>query len=306
MRRVSVIIPTLNDPLIEKVVAGVLAQLDNDDELIVVGKDEQNRIPRSDRVRFLDSGQAVTAPVSRNLGIQAAQGHVLVFIDSDCIPQAGWLEGLLRRLAAGEDVVIGSVLSPTDNYWVLAYNISLFHEFMAFALPGPRRYLPTLNLAVRREVVTRVGLMDETLPRGQDIDWGIRMAQAGYRLYFEPSAAILHCPARTDPGTVWHYSVRTGRNLSRVRLRYADYYRTPAILANPTWVRLFSPLVAAYATSRIFLRAPTLWRYIHTFPAIYGTKIAWCLGAAQQAEETTLKETRNNPRDSVAIQDLQR
>ena len=288
--QVSVIIPTLNDPLIGQVVAGVRLQLGDAGEIVVVGKDKAGRIPTGDGIRFLDTGRPVTAPVARNLGIREAAADVLVFIDSDCLPQPGWLSGLLNRLTAGEEVVIGSVISPTENYWMLAYNISMFHEVMAHTRPGPRRYLPTLNLAIRREVVTEVGLMDESLPRGQDVEWGIRMALAGYQLTFEPSAAITHYPARTDPKTVWRFWVRSGRNMSRVRLRYADYYKTPAILANPTWVRLLSPLVAAYTTAGIFLCSPQLWRYIHTFPAIYATKIAWCLGAAQRAEGMTRQE----------------
>lgn len=284
--QVSVIIPTVDDPLIGQVVPGVQTQLGDTGEIVVIGRDRAGRIPVTGRVRFIDTGQPATAPVARNIGIRASTGEVVVFVDSDCLPQPGWLSGLLERIAVGEDVVIGSVISPSRNYWVLAYNISMFHEFMAHARPGPRRYFPTLNLAIRREVIDKVGLMDESLPRGQDIEWGVRMALAGYRLYFEPSAAIMHCPARTDPNSVWDYWVRSGRNTSRVRLRYREYYRTPSILASPLWVKILSPLVAAYITAGIFLGSPQLWRHMHTVPAVYATKIAWCLGAAQQAKET--------------------
>ena len=167
--KISVIIPTLNDPLIDQVVAGVQSQMADAGEIVVVGRDDVGRVPVGIGIRFLETEQPVTAPVARNLGIQAATGNTLVFIDSDCLPRPGWLAGLLNRLASGEDVVIGGVISPTDHYWVLAYNISMFHEFMTHTQPGFRRYSPTLNLAVRQKVIQKVGLMDENLPRGQDL-----------------------------------------------------------------------------------------------------------------------------------------
>lgn len=280
---ISVIIPTLNDSLIDQVVDSVQRELAGE-EIIVVGRDESGVLLRRGDVRFIDTQEPVAAARARNLGIHAARGNWLFFVDADCLVRPGWAGGLAARLAEGEAVVGGGVISPTSNYWVLAYNLSMFHEFLSDRPAGPRRYLPTLNLAVRREVIDQVGLMDEGLQRGQDIDWTIRMALAGYRLYFEPRAAVVHCPRRLNLATVWRYWKRSGRFNVRNRLRHADYYRTPQLLTRPFWVRLLSPLVAAYVTVRIFARTPSLLRYLHTAPVIYLTKIAWCLGAADEVE----------------------
>ena len=81
-----------------------------------------------------------------------------------------------------------------DNYWATAYNISMFHEFLPSARGGYRVHLPTANLLVRRQVIDAVGLLDETLPRGQDTDWTARMTEQGYRLRFVPQARVRALP----------------------------------------------------------------------------------------------------------------
>jgi len=277
---ISTIIPTLDDPLIGQVVLLAQQELASRGEIIVVGRDEARRVPRDGTVRFIDTGKPVGAATARNLGIQAAKGNYLFFLDADCLVQPGWADILIAHLSEGKKVVGGGVLSPTSNYWTLVYNISMFHEFLSESPPGLKRYLPTLNLAVHREVVERVGLMDESMQRGQDIDWTIRMALAGYQLYFEPRAAIVHFPRRTNMATVWRYGLLSGHFSARNRARYAAYYETPPLLQRPFWVRLLSPVVAAFVTVKMFTQNPCLLRYCHTAPAIYLTKIAWCLGVA--------------------------
>ena len=281
MSEISVIIPVLNDPLIEQVVSSVRREL-AEEEIIVAGYDGYGFLRRRD-VRFIDTQGPVTAGKARNLGIQAARGQWLFFVDADCLVQEGWAEHLVYHLAAGKMVVGGGVGSPTHNYWILAYNLSMFHEFLSDQHPGFKRYLPTLNLAIRRDVVERVGLMDESLQRGQDIDWTIRMALAGYQLYFEPRAVVIHHPGRSNLRTIWQYWVRSGHFNLRNRLRYAEYYKTPLrLFAHPFLVQALSPLIAAYITAGIFGEAISRLRYLHTVPVIYLTKIAWCLGAARE------------------------
>lgn len=279
--QISVIIPTLNDPLINQVVESVINELPSGGEIIVVGRDETGRVSSNNAVRFIDTGHPVGASTARNLGIQAAEGEWLFFIDADCLAQPRWGKNLTARLSKGEDVVGGGVTFPVDNYWALAYNISMFHKFSNHNPAGLKQFLPALNLAVRREVIDKVGLMDESLPRSQDVDWTTRMALAGYRLYFDPQAVISHHPCKINLSAVWRYWMSSGYYSSRNRLRYAEYYRTPRLLTHSSLVRLLSPLIAAYVTTDIFARSPRLLRYIHTAPAIYLTKIAWLLGASQ-------------------------
>jgi hypothetical protein len=52
-------------------------------------------------------------------------------------------------------------------------------------------------MIVRREVIQKVGLMDESyFMYGDDIDWCYRIKQAGWKVYYLPEAEIIHYGGR--------------------------------------------------------------------------------------------------------------
>src|ERR1700722_1858385 len=90
-------------------------------------------------------GVRTTIAHQRNVGVRQATGDIIVFTDSGCLPEDGWLERLLAPITEdGEDVTCGparaigkSVYSGID-WW----------------RTGDRNYVPvapTINLAFRRE-----------------------------------------------------------------------------------------------------------------------------------------------------------
>jgi GT2 family glycosyltransferase len=279
---VSVIIPNLNSPTIDRTIASLHAQTRADAiaEIIVVGRDEPGRLPDDPLVRFVDTHQPVTAPVARNRGIALAQANVLIFIDADCIADSKWLEHLLQTLNTGKDVVSGAMALVRDTYWAVAYNISWFHDFLPSAPAGARRHLPTSNLLVRRQVIETVGLLDEELARGQDTDWTARMVEHGYQLWFAPQAIVYHHHARRTAHSIWQQCRQGGAYAAQVRLYHPGVLAAPGILRRPRLLTWFSPLIAALVSAQIFVRDRALWPYLPYFPAVYMTKIAWCLGAA--------------------------
>jgi GT2 family glycosyltransferase len=280
----SIIIPSLNSPIIDRVIAIVLRQareLQNC-EVIVVGKDDAGLLPVDEAITFIDTGVPVLAGVARNRGIAATDAEVLIFLDSDCIPEPLWLSEHLAAQESGHRVVSGGVLPLGDNYWHLVYTLTLFHEVLSVVPPGPRDFLATLNLSVHRSVVATVGAMDENMERAQDVDWTTRMRMAGIQPYFWPRAAIYHQHKRRSVSSVWRDCALSGFHMRSLRLEHADWIQAPGILRYRWLILLLAPIIAAWATFRIILRRPVILRsFPHTIPAIYLTKIAWCWGASR-------------------------
>jgi GT2 family glycosyltransferase len=131
-------------------------------------------------------GVRTTIAHQRNVGVRQATGDIIVFTDSGCLPEDGWLERLLAPITEdGEDVTCGparaigkSVYSGID-WW----------------RTGDRNYVPvapTINLAFRREAFDAVGGFDEYFGSAEDFDFTWRLTDAGYRLRWVPDAVVQH------------------------------------------------------------------------------------------------------------------
>lgn len=281
MLKISLVIPSLNSVTLSETLTAVSTQTRPSDEIIVVGRDEPGIMSAFPNVKFIDTGVPVCAAAARNRGIQNTSGNIIAFLDSDCIPEPDWLWQHEQRQQAGELVVGGSVSLKGSNYWAQSDNVSMFHEFVPQLPGGYRKLLPTLNLSVHRNVIERVGLLDESFPgaAAEDADWTIRMRRAGFQLYFDPLALIHHSPMRvTWPDIVRHWR-GLGYNAVRVRLRYPDELGTPRLARKAAWWRCLAPIISARITARVYAK-PGFRRYWLSFPVVFMSKIYYCLGAA--------------------------
>ncbi len=281
----TIIIPSLNSPLIARVVDAVVRQIEEqpDCNVIVVGRDDEGLLPDEPGLTFIDTGEPIMAAAARNRGIEATEAEILIFLDSDCIPEPNWLSEHLAAQEAGYRVVSGGIVPEGANYWQLVYNLTLFHEVLSVESPGSRDFLATLNLSVHRSVVETVGALDESIDRVEDVDWTTRMRKAGITPYFWPKAAVRHEHNRRSMSSVWHDCALSGYHMRRLRLSHAGWLRAPGVLRYRKLILLLSPLIASWATIRIIYRRPViLVRFPHTIPAIFLTKIAWCWGASRK------------------------
>ena len=281
---VSIIIPSLNATKISQVIKHLEKQTayNNIGEIIIIGKDDNNLIPENKKIKFIDTGTPVNAAEARNIGIQKAKYDLFIFLDSDCFPSPHWLDEHIKAHRNGHDIVGGGVLPNGSNYWALSYNLSLFHEFLSTNQNQKKKYLPTLNLSIKRHVINKVGLLNESLARGQDIEWTVRMRKADCQLFFNPKATIVHAHNRQTFSKVWKDCARSGYHMRNVRLAHKESLSAPFILHYPLLILLTSPLIATWITGRIIAKRPLFFlRQIHTIPAIFLTKIAWCWGASQ-------------------------
>jgi GT2 family glycosyltransferase len=279
---ISIIIPNLHSPIINRTIESILAQqTDITCEVIVVGMDKWDLVDKFPVVQHIKTPSPVGAAEARNIGIRAAQGEWLLFIDSDCVAQEGWIEAFIKAFKEGWKVVGGGVKTPEEPFWLLVYNLSMFYGELSTQKRRQRKFMPTLNLAVHREVIEKVGLMDESLPRGQDIEWTARMTLAGYSLLFQPSAVVEHLPPRQDLETLRRYVRKSGYYTIRVRHRYPGVFQTPGILKNAIVLQVLAPLIAAYTTLKIVVKTSEVRKHIKIIPYIYLQKLSWCYGAAE-------------------------
>lgn len=285
--RLSVIIPNLHSSILHHVLAALAAQTWPRDrfDVTVVGLDRYGYTARFPFARLLDTGVPTPPARARNLGIQATDGEVVVFLDADAVPRSDWLARYAAWFSTDDVAVVGGGIAfPWDApYWTVAENVSVFYPTVVTAPRGERPNLPTMNLAVRRAALDRVGLFDERYPKpaGEDTDMTLRLRRAGYTLHFDPAIVVAHRQPRASAPVVLRKAQVLGYYSPRVDPRYTASEGFPPPLRHSWTLRLASPVVAAAATARIYRDNPPLRRR-PIWPGVYLHKLAWCWGAARR------------------------
>ena len=144
-------------------------------------------------VRVLLCMQAGAA-AARNLGARQAQTPWILFLDSDCLPTPGLIDGYRRALngaIAYAGVVRAEQHDPLSRY----YETQDILNPPPLWVDGERRpaYLITANALVWREAFAQLGGFDERFlsAGGEDIDLGLRLWSVG-PLAYAPAALTLH------------------------------------------------------------------------------------------------------------------
>jgi len=180
MIRFSVVIPNLQTPTVGQTVESLEHQSYTPCQVIVVGMDNHNLIRETDLVHFDHSDVPLLPAKARNRGAAQAQGDVIAFIDADCIAQPDWLSVLAERFTdPAVNVVGGGVDIRSHNFWTLADNIGMFYEYLTSRPSGLRQQLPSLNLAIRRQVFHDIGGFDEIRLTSEDSDLTFRLRRQG-------------------------------------------------------------------------------------------------------------------------------
>ncbi len=205
----SVVVNTLNrGPLLYNALAAVIQQRHPVFEVVVVyGPSTDNTwavIAQFPQVKPVRCEQA-NLSMSRNIGVAAARGEFIAFLDDDAVPEPDWLE----RLQAGYDAPdVGGVGGFIRDESGLGYQsrVTLCDRFgdsegfdSVDDMPPPAwlgdRYLsPTgANSSYRRRALLEIGGFDETFDYFLDeTDVNIRLWDAGWRIRFAPDAEVHH------------------------------------------------------------------------------------------------------------------
>ena len=135
---------------------------------------------------------------ARNFGVKIAKFPIVLFVDSDCEIVPGVLRGHVTSYTV-ED--IGGVLGLTnftgkENWVWKAIEKTSFP--VAFSFAKSRDYAiwgPCTNISFRKDVVEKIGGFRTEFPfdfSGEDVDIGLRINEAGYKIKCNPDAIVNH------------------------------------------------------------------------------------------------------------------
>lgn len=184
-RRVSVIIGTRNRPDTLRAALESIRALEGPDLTFEILVGDNGTTPETEGVvavfgGIYDKTDIYGCPAARNLAMKRATGEFIAFLDDDDV----WLPEHIRPHIAFLDAnpdyqaVFGQIVStdenltPTAPAWpeALPADGDVFHVMMG-------GYFPQVGgTVVRREMLEKYGLMDESLIGDSDWDWQLRIA----------------------------------------------------------------------------------------------------------------------------------
>lgn len=284
--RLSVIIPTLNSPLLARTLEGLHQQ--NYDptliEVIVVGLDKDESVKHYPSFLFIDTLQARAPAISRNIGLRMATGDVVCFIDDDCVPKPDWLTNLAQAYADAAVMVVGGGIDfPNHGYWAQSDALAAAFEQLSFRPKGVRRQLPSMNFSARRHVLMAYSGFDETFAfaSGEDAELCMRLRRNGHLLHFEPGASIEHLGWRGTVRTMVRHIYRYGIYSPWINPRLSDIVQPPVFMRHWLLMLLATVPLAGWITVRMYLRESQLWRHLHLIPGLFLAQLAWGAGVVR-------------------------
>ncbi len=134
---------------------------------------------------------------SLNLGFQAVKGEIIVSLSAHAFPcDSSWLQNLVKHF---EDPQVAGVYGkqvPQPDAWppVRRDYLNYYQDHLKIQTNpennGDRRF-SNANSAIRYQC-WRQHQFDETLTYSEDREWGDAMLKLGYKLIYEPKAAVYH------------------------------------------------------------------------------------------------------------------
>jgi N-acetylglucosaminyl-diphospho-decaprenol L-rhamnosyltransferase len=211
--------------------------------------DSSSQMVRADfpQVRLIASTQNLGFVRANNLALRDARGDHLLLLNPDAEPQEGALSGLQRFLEAQPRAgAVGPRLVYGDGALQHAAFMfpTLLQTYVDF-FPWPARLLQSpLNgrypraaysgqhfpvdfvlgacLMIRRTAMEQIGLLDERyFMYCEEMDWCKRLGKAGWGVWCEPRATVVHREAQSSRQIRWSSYVEKWR--SRF-LFYERYY----------------------------------------------------------------------------------
>lgn len=200
LKKVSVIIPAYNaEKTISRCLDALLDQSYPRDlyEIIVINDGSLDRtadIVKGYPVRYIS--QENKGPASaRNKGAEAAEGEIILFTDSDCVPEKNWISEMVKPFNDPEASAVKGAYRTHQSGIVARFSQLEFEErFEMLKKVKSIDMVDTYSAGFRRDIFLRMGGFDCSFPvaNNEDTELSYRMSRLGLKMVFNPDAIVYH------------------------------------------------------------------------------------------------------------------
>ncbi len=184
--------------------------------------------------KVVANGENRGFPAAVNQGIREAAGNQVLLLNNDCLATTGWLARLLRALHRDPRIgLVGPCSNCVSGEQQVAVTYDDVDELDGFSWDWGKAHdgctedtdrLVGFCLLIRREVVDKVGLLDEQFGVGcfEDDDYCLRAIREGYRAVIARDAFVHHFGGRTFVGSGVDFAALMSQNERLFRAKWRE------------------------------------------------------------------------------------
>lgn len=237
------------------------------------------------QVRLIENQENVGFAGANNQAIRKCNSQYVLLLNSDTKVKPGALQALLTFMDTHSDAgAAGSLLRNADGslqtssypkptlfreFWRLFHLDTLYpygrYNMRQWDTAKPRQVdvLMGASLILRREVLEKIGLMDESyFMYSEEVDLCFRLQRAGWRLYWVPSSEVIHYGGQSTQLVALEMFITLYQ--SKLQFFHKHYGRFAAQLYKFVLVAAAMVRLAAAPVAWLERRAPRRQRYLQT------------------------------------------
>ena len=203
---ISIVIPTLGRPILEKCLANILLGTHWPMTLIVVHqgddsgtKELSNMVNKKGIASVYIHSTERGKPAAINIAFTHIQTKFVCMIDDDCFVETDWLQKMHHRLRTHPDWIITGRVEPAGNE-----KVAVVQRRESSVQYRPRLKFDLFvggNMGAEMDTIRRVGLFDEDpllRSAAEDVEWGYRALKRGIPIAYAPEVVVSHFGWRDD------------------------------------------------------------------------------------------------------------
>jgi GT2 family glycosyltransferase len=228
MLKYSIIIPVCNNHDLTRACLESIERYTQNYEIIIVDNGSSPAWTGSEKI--IRNEKNLGFPVACNQGIREAKGEVVVLLNNDTVVSPHWLERLEAHF------VNYDIVGPLSNFISGPQQLFINPPLLPAGLPEFAEQIYQRNIgrstpffrlvffcvAIKREVIEKIGLLDEIFSPGnlEDDDYCMRAIDAGFHLGIAQDVLIYHKGSATHKSLNLAYSELLATNLAKFQIKW--------------------------------------------------------------------------------------
>jgi len=267
--KVSIIIPNRNGAeLLEKNLPSVLAAAKGEEVIVVDDASTDNSIEllqdKFSSVRVIRSGHHQGFASTVNIGVQEAAGEIVVLLNTDVLPEKGFLGPLVKHFSDPSVFAVGCLEKSLEEDKIVLrgrgeakWEKGFYIHWRGEVDKSSTAWVAGGSGAFRKSIWVKLGGIDTMYDPfyWEDIDLSYRARKAGYRILFEPTSVVVH---EHEIGAI-------KREYSAIRVKIIAYRNQFLFI----WKNLSDPNI---------LLGHAIWTPIRLLQAVFRGDIAMLVG----------------------------